>query len=244
LPGVSLVSGTSAALVAIWRGDGEKLVANANGELFRSAADADVWVKVAALPTGSQATGMSAASSTDVVIVGVGVIDDFDGSTLSPVTPAPITGYPYTDVWGDRGGDIWAVGLQGGIVRRNAGSWSVARAPSGTEPALNAAWQRDPTDAWFVGDVKGAQPTVVHFAGTLPPLAQTLPTSIGSVSLLGVSGSATDLWATANEGSIVHTDGVNWDITPTGANAPLNAIGGTHDIFAVGKGGRILRLTP
>ena len=108
--GIAAVSPASTSLLAIWRGGGVKLVLDANGELFRAPEHTDEWTKVAAIPATDSVTAMSAVSATDVIVVGLGVIYQFDGTTLSLVTPTPISSsFSYKAVWADPDGTVWAV---------------------------------------------------------------------------------------------------------------------------------------
>jgi hypothetical protein len=231
-----------AEVTGIWRdANSGGFIVTANGDIFTKTPTG--WMKTAA--TSKVLRSIYAASSTDAVAVGLaGAIIEFDGTTSAPAT-SPIPSYPYRAVWVAADGQAWAVGTQGGIVRRVNGTWMVARAPSGSEPALRAVWGRNPNDVWIVGDppASGAtQLSVFHYDGnTLSPV--TLPNTI-AVPLSSLWGNATELWAAADDASITHFDGTTWLQIPTDAGVPLRGVAaGEQDVFAVGGAGRILRFT-
>ncbi|HUS28052.1 MAG TPA: hypothetical protein VMZ53_06070 [Kofleriaceae bacterium] len=229
----------------IWRDATSELVLVTKGDIYRKRIDGS-WEL--AVSTGSTLSAMWAASPTDVVAAGLaGVIVEYNGTTATPVTPAPIPSFVYRGVWVSSTGQAWAVGRQGGVVRRVNGVWSVARAPMSSQPDLRAVWGRADNDVWMVGDVPAVgatEPTILHFDGTtIAPAA--LPTgTLGPIQLLGLTGTATDVWAASAGSTIEHYDGTTWTQMETSAGASLDAISAAHDIFAVGVGGRIYRFTP
>ncbi len=52
-------------------------------------------------------------------------------------------------VWGDGAGVVWAVTLEGSVLRWNGTAWKVHASDLG---ALNVIWGSSPTDIWIAGE--------------------------------------------------------------------------------------------
>jgi hypothetical protein len=122
---------------------------------------------------------------------------------------------PPTGFSGTGPSDVWAVepGPPGQIVHWDGAAWSIKFVGSGTFQPL-ATWGSGPDDVWVVG----ASGTTDHFV-----------TGTGYVA-----GPASNL---------VHWDGKDWSLIPSGTTAKLSAIWGSGpgDVWAVGDGGTIVR---
>lgn len=133
-------------------------------------------------------------------------------------------------MWG-AGGELFAVGVSGAIVRHDGDNWSVQR--TGSEE-LRAVGGTSVTDVFAVG-LGGV---ILHHDG----VTWTSQSSGTSQDLLGVWANAPDdVFAVGTSGTILHYDGSGWSAQTSGTTANLSAVWGASggDVFAVGAGGTI-----
>ena len=130
------------------------------------------------------------------------------------------------DVWGVRGGPVWAAGScmpgasfipQGNVVRHDAAGWSDSvglRDTLGEFRPLGPIWGSGPNDIWAASAKPGDDahvPTMLHFDGqiwTASPQAMT-----AGIRDLGGSA-ADDVWAVGEGGKRLHYDGTAWSAAP------------------------------
>lgn len=115
--------------------------------------------------------------------------------------------FALNDVWGVPGKGLYAVGDAGIMMER-----STAGAGGG--------WRLDQGDAATVGSKQGiGDGCTADAAKPAPPAAATLPPRISIQKIYGVDLS--DIWAVAEDGSVLHWNGGQWlvDWTPVAADA-------------------------
>lgn len=177
------------------------------------------------VPTDTTPSAVSAASPTDVWVVGSLQSAHWDGRFWSLV-PIPVDEV-LNSVWQSENGDVWAVSLQGTILHWNGIAWTIARAATGRP--LKALWGTSASDVWAVGE------ETFHWDGLgwsaspgAPPYAEGV----------WASGS-NDVWVTASFNSVWHYDGKQWRKVldaPEAMNGLLTGIWGSgpNDVWAVG----------
>ncbi len=168
--------------------------------------------------------------------------------TIDEVTIPTIMG-GLRGIWADDGGDVWAVGRGGAVLREHGGIWEVVPMPSNFGVDLSSVWGSGPDDVWICGE-NGAtfdKPTVLlHWRGQ--NLESVLMQAPGYRFTRLWGGGPGDLWALGIDGqrvgSIVHSDGTSFRAFP-GTDGVGSAIAGhgTDVVFVVGVAGQILRLS-
>jgi hypothetical protein len=120
-----------------------------------------------------------------------------------------------TGVWADPDGDVFAVGVEGPIVRRSGDDWDLMS--SGVTENLTDVWGWSPTNVFAVG----ADGTIIRYDGNKwSPMESNT-----NVELTSVSGSSpSNIFAAGGEGIILRYDGETW--APMESNIPdaLNGI--------------------
>lgn len=134
-------------------------------------------------------------------------------------------------------GDIWAVGAQGTILRREEGVWYVV--PSNLVAKLLGVHVVSARDVWIVGQC-GA---VLHWDGeALVNISPLGPKCMG-FDFLGVWGSGPDdVWLVGTGGQLWHWDGRNLGPVQSGVTADLVSIHGinANKFFIAGRQGTLL----
>lgn len=126
------------------------------------------------------------------------------GSLLPPNDPAAAL-FP-TRMRGTSTGQLWGVGKQGRVWRRNGTeSWARQGASPLGDQAIEAVWASSPSDAWAVTIVTGGC-QVLHWDG----LAWASHSKVACIPGMALSGTATDdVWLTSGT-NILHWNGANW----------------------------------
>ena len=175
-------------------------------------------------PVTGALTGVFSVAERDVWAVGAsGTIVHYDGCWRAQPSP---TSERLSAVWAAPGGVVWAVGIKGLTVRRDAGRWTVAPAP--TVSPLNAVWGAAANDVWTVAE--NAQ--ILHWNGN--QWSVVLNRGMGQFS--GIWGGASnDVWVVGRgrdlnndfASLLEHWDGSRWTesytCNPAGSG---NAAGG------------------
>ena len=175
------------------------------------------WEWEAPTPQGNDLHGVWVAPGGQAFIVGdAGTIVEFDARGRTSVVP-PLTRWPLYGVFG-RGGVVYAVGGAGAVLVRQAGSWTLLRAPSPELPDLYGVWV-DPVGVMTaVGDA-GA---LVRREGE-----RWLSSKVGNLPLYGVWGSAAnEVFAVGDEGTFLRFDGRGWSAIKSDAYESLRGIWG------------------
>ena len=149
-------------------------------------------------------------------------------STLTSISSNSLYG-----VWGSSA-TVFAVGLDGAIIKYNGTSWSSMT--SGTGNTLYSVWGSAATNVYAVG-LNG---TILTSNGT----SWSAMTSGTTNSLYGVWGtSSTNVYAVGLNGTILTYNGTSWSAMTSGTSTTLLAVWGSanNNIFAVGAGGTILK---
>jgi hypothetical protein len=188
---------------------------------------------IAAAGADVSLNGVFAVRSDDVWAVGwtgiKGLAFHFDGKawTASALPAGTLSLY---QAWGTPGGDVWAVGLNGTIMRRMGGQWRSV--PSGASANLSGVWGSAADDVWAVGTM-GA---VLRWNGTM-----WAPAAVGvdaAVALLQITGIARNqMWAVGSMGSVFRFDGTRWQKQDHGLTTnPLFGVwaSSADDVWAVG----------
>jgi len=205
---------------------------------------------------GATWLGLWGKSCSDLWSVGInpgsamkGLLAHFDGTTWSKLEWPDLL----ESIAGSAVSNAWAVGqtTTGGAAayRFNGATWNSVP-PTGAHP-LHGIWAFSATDVWAVGKEQ-----ILHYDGAAWKTAT--PPSLGTGWLVDLWGSGSSLWAvgyanrdvsndTFGPGIIYHYDGTIWSpvVSPaiTASTPALFSIWGASatDIWAVGKGGTILR---
>ena len=209
-----------------------------NTRVFRF--DGTAWTAQALV--ASQILNEVWGASGQLFVVGVGgYVGHYDGSTWSSSMP---TGAVLNGVWGTDADHAIAVGANATTIRYTSGTWSPD--PSGTTHIFQDVGGVG-TSEFVVGRISGATrlPAVVrHEGNTWTDMTAMLP-DVGLVELRSVWVVApNDVYAVGEGGTIVHYDGSAWTTMNSGVVVALNEIHGTStDLFVVGAGGTVLRLS-
>ena len=134
-------------------------------------------------------------------------------------------------VWGD-GGDLFAVGAGGMLLRNSGGSWRLIRSDSYED--LWGIWGVSANNVIAVGNRK----TVVHYNGK-----KAKEEVVGRNHFRDAWGtSAEEAWAVGTKGEIIRYSGGSWRGERTGCLVDLFGVAGrsSRSIWAVGDGGTIL----
>ncbi|WP_164019613.1 WD40/YVTN/BNR-like repeat-containing protein [Pyxidicoccus trucidator] len=137
-------------------------------------------------------------------------------------------------IHGSSATDIWAVGLAGEALHRDATGWT--RIATGVTATLNDVWVQGPSLAVAVGSAG----TIMLWSGS----AWSPMTSGTDKDLLSVWGTgASDLWAVGAEGTLLHFNGTAWSAVASGTQVRLNAVWGVSatEVWAVGDNGTLLK---
>lgn len=192
------------------------------------------WYPVAS-NTGRNLNGVWGTSGTDVYIVGDGGFiahyNDTSAQFDNMTSPAAENLY---SVWGSSGSNIFAVGAGGAIIHYNGAAWD--NMTSGTSETLNHVYG-------FGSEVfaVGASGTIVH---TSDNGSNWYSMASGTVqNLNGVwGGSATDVFAVGDNGTILHYNGSTWSAMSSGTTQALAGVWGSSgtDVYAVGAWNTVL----
>lgn len=179
--------------------------------------------------------GVGGSGLTALFAVSWGGIYAFDGASWS--YEAPPLDSRLNEVWGI-GGEVFAVGEAGLILRRTPGTPSAtwAAMPSGVPNDLNAISGVSLTDVWAVG----ADGVALHFDGT----AWTVTDTGVDEALWAVFAPAPDtVYAVGSAGTALLWDGKAWTVLPTGVDNNLYGIHGasSENVWAVGNRGMVLQ---
>jgi len=101
------------------------------------------------------------------------------------------------------------------------------------------------TGAFIVGEKQAAIPTIFEIVGSAEPTPATLDEGVGALSLYTVWANADLGYAGGEQGIILVRTNGRWTVDVQ-LGAQINAIAGPNErqLYAVGVGGRIWRLTP
>jgi hypothetical protein len=173
------------------------------------------------------------AGSSFIVAVGWGGAYTYEGAAWT--YEALPNHERLNDVW-VTGSSAIAVGEDGAIVRRQAGSWVAMESP--VDEALYGVDGSADNDLWAVGQ----DGLVLHFDGTLWSEVEAFT----GQSLWAVyAPAATSVYVVGNNGTAFHYNGQAWRELHTGVEENLYAVHGasTTDCWAVGNRGTALHYT-
>lgn len=192
--------------------------------------DGSHWSSV---PTNtSMLRGVYGFAGNDAWLVGQARALHWDGAHLVP-SDVPIDGQ-FTDVFGTRSNDVWAVSTSGQAAHWDGETWHVVDT---TFPGwLDAVWGASADDYWAAGGHShdGAPGLVARWDGKVWTVS-TLPCNCQVTALSGTGKN--DVWAVGSWGTILHYDGKAWSVVPSPAKRGLMGLGvnGPQDAWAVGE---------
>lgn len=173
------------------------------------------------------------------------VLDAAVDATVAPdLAPRPLvteqsgTQEELNGVWGSGPDDVWAVGMNGTVLHRRAGTWTRELANVGE--SLFAVWGGGPRDVWMAGD----QGRVVHFDGSFRSTMTAEKSPLYGGSLAG-SGNSTGSNIMVGSAGLVYTySGGAWQRSLFRAIQPLFSVWSQSDTtqWTVGTGGVIVQL--
>jgi hypothetical protein len=157
------------------------------------------------------------------------------------VNPQP-AGNGLNALWGDRTGQLFAVGSGGTILHFDGARWTLE--DSGTGSTLLAVWGSSASDVWAAGSWESGVGTVLlHRTGGRWTNANPAG---GNIELRGLWGAGpADVWAVGSGGMIYHHDGAAWSqvTSPVASTTTvLSSVWGSSstDVWAVGDGAVVL----
>jgi cysteine-rich repeat protein len=172
-----------------------------------------------------------------------GMIIRFDGDVWQPENRPSQPQFTIFDIWGDRTDNMFAVGGNGTILRREEGAGD---APPHWEPEQPPT-SNDLHGIWGMGGrifAVGASGTILQRQsdGDWEPISPPPPPV--NMDLYAVWGSGNDIFVVGASGTILRGDGNTWQIvSPILTTMDLHGIWGTgNEIFVVGDAGSILRI--
>ena len=180
---------------------------------------------------GGGGGGVTDGGTTD----GGGSVSDGGWRTLTGLTTQDLRG-----VWGSGPDDVWAVGLNGAILRWDGSSWA---AVDGGSPNTSyfGVWgtvgDGGGSRVWAVGAGPGGSGVIHHWNGS----GWISQATACNTTLYGVWGSGPDdLWAVGASGKICHNDGSpSWTLVDSGTTSSnhLRGVWGSasNDVWAVGE---------
>jgi hypothetical protein len=195
----SVPSATGASLSAVHGTPaGEVRAVGASGTVMRYSAGG--WQLEPLPDTTASLHAIAGSSPGHVLVTGASAtLRRFDGSSWRKLALRVST--VLNGVW-TGGGETWAVGNSGLVLRSSAGGWEVVPSPASLTD-LNGIWGTSPSALWVVGSLG----LVARWDGA----AWSTSPSSTAASLNGIWGrSASDLYAVGASGTILHFDGVAW----------------------------------
>jgi hypothetical protein len=141
----------------------------------------------------------------------------------------------FNAVWGFSRDEVYAVGMQGTIVKFDGRTCRPQ--VNGAFDSLFGVWGTSTSDIWAVGE----RGTIVHSDGGAWRPVQTNP--VTESHLAAVWGTShDDVFAVGENGTILHFDGASWAVQESGTQVHLWSIWGTspHDVFVAGDGTTLL----
>jgi hypothetical protein len=186
------------------------------------------------LKEGGAYLGVWAENANNVIAVGTGGIDRFDGATTtSMVSPQQLSGLYLYGVWGADGNNIFAVGDRGMIYRYDGAAWT--RMNNTSTRFLVGVWGSSATNVFAVGDAG----TILRYNGsTWSPM-----TSGTTRRLLAVWGNGTSVFAVGDAGTVLRFNGTSWTSIGPGATEDMLGVWGSSplDVYVTGSNGSIRR---
>lgn len=134
--------------------------------------------------------------------------------------------------------DVWAVGDDGLVLRRDAAGWRHVNA--GVTESLFAVWASGPADVWLAGG--SGDPTrpvgfLVHFDGVTWTTTRTQTPRLETLWGRGPH----DVFAAGTGGTVLHFDGSAWTPEATGTTKAIVKLHGTATrVWGVGEWGLIV----
>jgi hypothetical protein len=186
------------------------------------------------LPTLSVAGGgLWGTSPTNVYAVGAGTPLHYDGTGWRPFIGRV---HSLGGVWGASANDIFVVGLND-LYRFDGTTWTHTFQGPGVR-----VWGSAPNDVYAVSSFGGDRHAYIrHFDG-----ARWTPEEFpGRPELTDIWGAASnDIFAVGNDGLIMHYDGRNWSVMPSGVSSRdhFRGVWGTsgRDVYAVALTGTMV----
>ncbi len=211
-------------------GDSIRLVASAtSGNIARYTAGG--WT-VEDIGTSNH-NGVGGSAIESLFAVSFGGIYAYDGVTWA--FEAPPENERLNDVWG-LGGEAFAVGEGGAILRRATGGGWTRTDLVGVTANLNGVAGSSLSDVWAVG----ADGVALHYDGTA---WTSVPTGVTSALWAVFAPAPTSVYAVGNNGVALFWNGTEWTALPTGVDNNLYAVAGASatNVWAVGNRGAAIQ---
>lgn len=233
---------TSLDLYGVWASSSNSAFAGGEAGTILSY-DGNIWKRLPSAPS-SWLYSIWGSSPNDVYFVGLGeqdagVVIRYNGNTFAIQSPA--TGWWY-DVSGSGPSDVWVVGNipnSGAVAHYDGKTWTDLDLwdPVSSRPRvsfLHSIWCFSASDVWLVDE------SFLHYDGkALTKVA--IPTAGVTPSDIWGSGPS-DVFAVGDSGTIMHYNGAQWSIMPSGTSHDLHGIWGSgpSDVFAVGDSNTVV----
>lgn len=188
-----------ASATGLWGTPGDKVFVSSSGATnLAICTPTDCSEHSAALPGGTPASKVWAASESDLWVVQGSKLSHWNGTSWNSLFDAA---HPLSAIWGFSSTDIWAAGEAGELAHWDGSAWTEFLSPDTDN--FHALWGSGPSDVWAVGDFGAA----VHWDGSKWTKNNTGLDS----QLMSVSGSGpNDVWATGER--LFRWDGARWSI--------------------------------
>ncbi|KIG14325.1 hypothetical protein DB30_06927 [Enhygromyxa salina] len=135
---------------------------------------------------------------------------------------------------------VWSVGLDGVIVRREGGVWTPEDSP--TDRVLWGVWGASAEELWAVGgDAVSDDPVLLRRDGASGEwaLVEVPELGVNSHGLFKIWGAAADdVWVVGDAGASLHYDGATWAPYPESAGFDIISVWGSDAEGVISVGGR------
>jgi hypothetical protein len=219
----------------VWGSSGDNVYAATSGDGGILHYDGTSWTPMS-IESGTVAAdganGVWGTGYDDVFAVGAGTVWHFDSNSWQLAAPmgASITEgtLDLRRVWGSSSADVFAVGTRYTTNQAMASIWhydgtSWEFMPSGSEGARWDVWGSSSSDVFVVGDTTGSYGSdkglISHYDGTTwtTSIVENTPTlqgvwGSGVNDVFAVGGGARNASCCEGEGTILHFDGINWEV--------------------------------
>jgi len=186
------------------------------------------------LKEGGAYLGVWAENANNVIAVGTGGIDRFDGtSTTSMLSPETLGGLFLYGVWGADKNNVFAVGDRGSIYRYDGATWT--RMTNSSTRFLVGIWGSSATNVFAVGQAG----TILRYNGS----TWSTMTSGTTRRLLGVWGNGNNVYAVGDSGTVLRFNGTSWTSIGPGTSEDMLGVWGSDglDVYVTGSNGSIRR---
>ena len=193
--------------------------------------------------------------------------DDDPTSSTTAETPefAQILSLPTTTiwekVWGAPTGEVFLMGDDGVIFRKNGDAWDSLNSGPSFDRVVHSVWGLQGDNLYFVGRITDRDTTyfdtsvdsnVTVDAPDKPFISQYNGLNFADAPISGIDWGLYDIWGSSEnnmyavgyDGTVVHFDGSTWNVEFTDGSSPtyLSSVWGNSDsnVYTCGAGGALL----